>query len=37
MEIVADAGHMPQLDRPTAVAAAVTAHLSGAARDDAGA
>ena len=37
LEIIADAGHMPQLDRPNAVADAITGHLSSAAPDDAGA
>jgi pimeloyl-ACP methyl ester carboxylesterase len=30
LEIIADAGHMPQLERPNAVADAITAHLSSA-------
>jgi pimeloyl-ACP methyl ester carboxylesterase len=30
LEIIADAGHMPQLDRPNAVADAITGHLSDA-------
>jgi pimeloyl-ACP methyl ester carboxylesterase len=37
LEIVADAGHMPQLDRPNAVADAIMGHLSSAAPGDAGA
>jgi pimeloyl-ACP methyl ester carboxylesterase len=34
-EIIAGAGHMPQVDRPNAVADAITRHLSDAAPDDA--
>ena len=37
LEIIADAGHIPRLDQPNAVADAITAHLSSAASDDAGA
>jgi 3-oxoadipate enol-lactonase/4-carboxymuconolactone decarboxylase len=37
LEIIADAGHMPQLDRPNAVAAAITGHLRSAAPDNPGA
>jgi pimeloyl-ACP methyl ester carboxylesterase len=37
VEIVADAGRMPQVDQPTAVAAAITGHLRVAAPDDAAA
>jgi pimeloyl-ACP methyl ester carboxylesterase len=36
VEIIADAGHMPQLDQPNAVADAITRHLSDAAPGDAG-
>jgi pimeloyl-ACP methyl ester carboxylesterase len=37
LEIIADAGHMPQIDRPNAVADAITGHLSSAGPGDAGA
>jgi pimeloyl-ACP methyl ester carboxylesterase len=36
LEIITDAGHVPWIDQPNAVAHAITRHLSGAAPGDAG-